>query len=436
MPTQIFLTMDQTLLTKKPFCKLFICIALLFGNILYGQVSQGYQHLYRPKTVQPDTTPDNYKQQTAQSDTINGEQVSLDSIRRREAFVRDSIEKRMAFVRDSLLRRKQIRDSVHFLKNNLPRLINASLRTNTNEIILPGKPVMVIGDSILTDYVYQKLIFSFSDPYRPWESSINLSTKPVRFKVDTVRKVITYLKSNKIYHKYYYKPGQRVLKIVEGSIVLNKPQGKFYNLPIDSVFFDGQGRVLKIKRYDHYHQVKGSYQKGPSLFTHLKQVRQYEYSGNRISKYEVVDFCNRWKVQDPRKVCKIVRYTVTGLGNKYILDRRNDPPNTFSDGRFIFEFDNSGNFKSAEFKNLNNSEDWKTHVEVNDKGHVSRYIYTDKGKVYRTLLVKYNDNPRAKYKIETISCYFEDKIDYRQVNNMTGKQRTRDRMTLEWSEWH
>lgn len=397
-------------------------------------------------TEKPDTTSLKYE---INQDSINAREAFVrdsiarreafirDSIAIREAFVRDSIIKREAFVKDSIAKRKRILDSLNFLKNSLPNYIEASLKTSSEDIIVNALPIQIIGDSILSDYTYNKLIFNLSKPYTPWNETLNLSTNPIKFKADPKAKNIVYIKFPTYTHKYTYNAKQRILRIDENSIILSKRYGKLYNIPVDSVFYDNQGRITKIKRYDHYHQVVGNYQKGGSMYLHLKQVKQFEYAhGKTISKIEIVNFCDRWRKLDPQKVCNIITYSLQKNGNNYSLARKHDPANTYSDGKFIFEFGINNELKSVEFKNEKNSEDWRTIVELNENGNVSRYVYINKDKVNQTLLINYFDDPKAKHKVETISCFFEDdRISYQQKNNTTGKSRIRDRLTMEWGPW-
>jgi hypothetical protein len=132
-----------------------------------------------------------------------------------------------------------------------------------------------------------------------------------------------------------------------------------------------------------------------------------------------------------------MNFKITKNGSQYIVVRNNTPENKYSDGTFIFEYGNNYTLKNVAFKNVNKTEDWKTFIEVNEEGNITRYVYKNNGKINRTLLIKYNNKPGAKYKVETISCMFEDDgISYKQINNTTKKMRTRDRLTLEWSDWH
>jgi hypothetical protein len=219
---------------------------------------------------------------------------------------------------------------------------------------------------------------------------------------------------------------------------LSKRTGKLYKEPIDSVFFNRQGRVAKVKKYYQFYELVNNFQRGKKMFLHLAFVKQFEYNPyGEMTKYEVTKFCDRWQSQAPKKVCNIITYTITPGGNIYKIARKNNPPNEFSDGVFTYEFSSGNTLSAVSFRNFKETEDWKTIIEVNEAGNVSRYLYMNKNAVNKTLLVNYFlDDPNAKHKVETITCSFEDDgISYYQQNNTTGKSRVRDKMTLEWSEW-
>jgi hypothetical protein len=386
---------------------------------------------------------------TPVGDSLNPElQAKLDSIRIREAFVQDSIAQREQFVRDSilareqfvrdsLLRRQQILDSLIFLKAALPPLLSASAFTMNEDIILKVEPIVIEGDSILTDYNYIKLPNRFSDPYTPWLGSINLSTNPAEFEIDTVEKLIKLIKAPGI-NNMFDKTGKKNIVVIKRQGMFTSNYGdKFYKAPIDSIFFNAKGEPVKIKRYYKMYQATESFQLGAFLFDFLWQVKQFEYNASELNSLEIVKFCDRWKKNEPQKACNIARYTIKKIGYSYEVIRANDPVNNFSDGTYRYEFDNLNNLKSVTFRNTKNTENWKTFIEMNEQGFVSRYVYQDKGIVNRTLLVHYYlDDPKAKHKVETVTCTFEDDgISYYQHNNTTGQSRVRDRLTGEWSRW-
>ncbi len=449
--------MIRTLFRTKKLRKiLFVFTGLVFFTHLYPQNPDTLngRNLYNPETLRPKDSTTVPASQPLQSKHVRDslkarEKFVRDSIDIRLKFIRDSIDARLKFiqdsivarekfVRDSLIRRQQIIDSLTFLKNELPALIDASLRTIKEDIIIYTDKIRIAGDSTLSNYTYRILPFDLTLPFVPWESTINLSDNPVRIVVDTMKHKIASIKTPFINCSFKYGRNKNILRINEAGSILNKRTEKFYKSPIDSVFFDRQGRVVKIKQYIQFYSVTNNYQRGAPLFLHLSQVKQFEYGAdNLISRQEVVTFCDRWSNRDENKVCNIITYTLSKQGNNYILTRRNDPVNDYSDGSFTFEFDNSKNLKSVSFKNVKNSSDWKCFVEINDDGNVSRYVRQNKGIVRQTLLINYYlDDPDAKHKVETITCTFEeDGISYYQKNNTTDKVRYRDKMTGEWSKW-
>ena len=374
----------------------------------------------------------------ARLDSIAARQKFVeDSIAAREQFIRDSLIARERFVRDSLLRRKQIKDSVNFLARALPPVLASSVYAMNDDIVLFTDPIEVIGDSILTDYHYIKLPNRFTDPYVPWKGSINLSSDPPVMVVDTINHIIETLKAPGINDIYTYNKGKSIISIKRQGRFASKHGRKYYKAPIDSVFFNNQGRVIKVKRYYKLYQATANFQLGSELFDFKWQVKQYGYTGKDLAFYEVTRFCERWAKSEPEKVCNIARHSFTKIGYSYEVVRTNDPTNIYSDGTYRYEFDNLKNLKSVAFRNVKNSENWKTFIELNDKGLVSRYVYQDKGIVNKTLLVNYYlDDPNAKHKVETVTCTFEDDgISYFQHNNTTGKSRARDKFTGIWGPW-
>ncbi len=401
------------------------------------------RNLYRPQTLRQDDVRLNQDSLDSQAQ-INQDSIDLrlqyirDSLDARLRFIQDSIIAREKFVRDSIRRREHILDSLTFLRAELPRLLEASLKTYSDNIIVYNKRIQIVGDSILTNYTSKVLPFTIDRPYTPWKSVINLSDKPIKIIIDTIAHKITAIRAPGISNSYSYSARNNILRINSKNSIVSKPGGKLYKVPIDSVFFDRRGNVSKIKRYFHFYQVTNQYHRGAPLFLHLSQVKQFEYSADNVmTKYQTTNFCDRWRAQDEKKVCNIITYSINKQGNTYILTRQTDPVNVYADGWFSYEFDHMGNLKSVAFNNTKNSENWKTIVELNDAGNVSRYIYQNKGAVHKTLLVNYYLNdPGAKYKVETITCIFEnDGVSYYQVNNTTDLSRERNRITMEWSPW-
>jgi len=361
-----------------------------------------------------------------------------DSIEVRLKFIQDSIEAREKFIRDSIQRRQRILDSLNFLIAELPRLIDASLKTFIEDIIIYNDKLKIIGDSTLSDYTCRILPFKLNEPFKPWKLTLNLSDNPVKIYVDTIRHKIISIKSPSFNCSFDYRKQDNLVIINEQSTVLSNRSGKFYSEPFDSVFFDRRGRVVKIKRYIQFYQVTGNYQRGAPLFIHLSRVKQFEYNtDNMISGHQVVYFCDRWSKQDENKVCNIITYSLNMQGKAYILTRHNDPVNEFASGTFTFEFDNMYNLKSVSFKNIKNTEDWKCFIDLNNDGNVIRYAYQNKGIVSTAFIINYYlDDPGARHKVETISCTYEDDgVSYYQRNNTTGKSRIRNRLTGEWGPW-
>jgi hypothetical protein len=361
-----------------------------------------------------------------------------DSIEARLKFIQDSIEAREKFIRDSILRRQRILDSLNFLKAELPGLIDASLKTFIEDIIIYNDKLKIIGDSMLSDYTCRILPFKLNEPFKPWKLTINLSDNPVKIIVNTLKHKIISIKSPYFNCSFNYRKQNNILIINEQSKILNNRSGKFYSEPFDSVFFDRRGKIFKIKRYIKYYNITSNYQRGAPLFIHLSSVKQFEYNpDNLISRYQTVNFCDRWSNQDEKKVCNIITHTLNMQGKIYILTRQNDPVNEFASGTFTFEFDNMYNLKTVSFKNIKNTEDWKCYIDLNNDGNVIRYAYEKKSVVSSAFIINYyTDVPGAKHKYETISCTYEDDgVSYYQRNNTTGKSRIRNRLTGEWGPW-
>ena len=72
-----------------------------------------------------------------------------------------------------------------------------------------------------------------------------------------------------------------VLVVSELSIIQNDRSGHFYKTPVDSVFFDRNKRVVKIKRYVQFYGVVSNSQRGAPLFLNLLQVKQFEYGAGQ-----------------------------------------------------------------------------------------------------------------------------------------------------------
>ena len=386
-----------------------------------------------------DTTQIN--DQTITDSLAAREQFIRDSIFAREQFIRDSLLAREQFVKDSLYHRKLILDSVTFLKQNLPQLVDAALRLINEEIIIFTKPVYIIGDSTLSDFKYVVLAQKTDDPYAPWRKTVELSGNSFKVKVDTINKKIISIRTPEINYSFDYDDVKKVIRINGRSTVTRKHDGyvykNYYKTPIDSVFFDSKGRVIKIKKYTQYFEATEKFKKGGFLFTDLELVKEFRYFPDGIlSMYRERNYCGRWSGKEKNELCHTVTYTITRQGQKFIVQKKHEPKNNFSDATIIFEFDNHFDMKSIEFKNSAKALSKKCIIELNEDRNVSRYLYEKDGKINRTILIHYNDNPNAKYKVEKIVCYFEDDgISYYQKNVTTGKSRRRDKLTLEWSPW-
>ncbi|MBN2214299.1 MAG: hypothetical protein JW723_08640 [Bacteroidales bacterium] len=399
--------------------------------------------LYRPPVAEPqDTIPVSDTLDIRgrySSDSIEARQQFLrDSVAARMKFMQDSILAREIFVRDSILRRQRTLDSLNLLKSQLQRLLDASLRAVKDDIIIRQGKIEIIGDSVLSDYVYTILPFDLTKPFTPWKKIINLSDNPVSMKTDKTTQRIISIQSPSLTCSFKHGTAPNILIINEPGVILDRREGRLYSSPFDTVFFDLNGRIVKIKRYIHLHLVENNYQRGAPLFVYLSQVKQYEYDrSGQMTRHQVVSFCERRSTRDEHKVCFIITYSLNISNNTYILTRRNDPANDYSDGTFTCEFDNHLNLKSLAFRNTGNSENWKTFVELNEEGNVSRYLYQINDFIPQSLDIIYHlDDPGARHQTELINNTFEkDGVCYYQKNKTTGKSRQRDRLTGEWGPW-
>ena len=361
--------------------------------------------------------------------------AAIDSILQREQFIRDSLLAREIFVRDSIIRRQRILDSVTFLKNELSFLLPAYFRVVRDEIILNCKPIALVGDSALDNFEFITMPFGVREPYSPWKTRIAFLGKPFRYDCDESGKEIVSVHTSQM--KASFIRGDKLLVIHRPAILQNNSRGQFYKNPVDSVFFDNRGQIIKIKSYVLFHALVNGSQKGKLVFANRTEFRLYEYNAlNEPAKYQVVRFCERWKAWEPNKVCSILNFTITRQGDTYTLNRRNDPANGYSDGTYTLAYDNMQNLKSVSFVNLAKTENWQRTIELNKDGNVSCYMDKSGDLILQSLCMIYNKDPQAKNSVETITTTFEkDGISYYQKNNTTGKSRTRDRMTLEWGQW-
>jgi hypothetical protein len=230
---------------------------------------------------------------------------------------------------------------------------------------------------------------------------------------------------------------ENLLVIYHPVSIQKNSRGNFYKIPLDSVFYTRTGRIGKIKSYVIFHNLVNENQKGQLLFTNANLVKLFTYdpAGNPLT-LQLVRFCERWKAYEVNKVCSIINYSFSRSGNLITLVRRNDPVNTYSDGTYTFTLTENDDPASIAFVNSANTESWERTIEMNKNGYVSCYIDKSKGLIYQSLCMIYHPEPGAKFPVEVISTSFEkDGISYLQKNITTGKVRTRDRMTLEWSGW-
>lgn len=366
------------------------------------------------------------------------QQLSKDTIDARAKFIQDSIQAREQFVRDSIQRRKQRLDSLAFLQGELQSVLEAIHWTVSDDIIDHADKITTIGDSALSDYVYHKLPLSLSEPYTPWKSRLSLNAKNIRFTFDKKTKKISMIKGHDLLCGLTYANEGTIIIIHEDYILQKNSSGNFFRFPLDSVFLDGNKRIVKIKRYVQFYDLLPGNKKGNLLFTNLSQVKQYQYDANRqMSKYELVKFCDRYKAYDKNEVCSIINYAVARQGSNCMITRRNNPENEFSDGTFTLEFDAQENIKSISFKVLStNTLKWQRFVELNKDGNVNCYIDKVQDVTSSTRCMVYHREPNAKYPVEMIDTHFEkDGVDYVQTNVTTGQERERNRMTLEWGPW-
>ncbi len=390
------------------------------------------RYLYRPQ--QTDQNKDTIK--TPDNQYIYEQPVS-DSLAIRLKFIQDSILAREQFIRDSIARRQRMLDSLTFLQRELPVLFDAYFKTVKDDIIISNEKTEIIGDSVLGDYRYLILPFSLDQPFTPWKIRFGLTGRDVIIQADLASKKITGIQAPFMNCTFSYNDKNLII-INELSGIVRNQYGQYYQTPVDSVFFDRQGRIVKIKRYIQFYQLVNPNKRGAPLFLHLSQVKQYTYGqGNQLTGFQIVNFCSRWKETEVHKVCNIINYELSKKNQVYSLTRRNDPPNNYSDGTFTFEFDVNNNLKGVSFNNMALTESWQRSIELTADGNVNCYVDKVRGMVKQSLCMIYHLNdPGAKYKVETITTVYEDDgISYFQRNNTTGQSRIRDRMTLEWGPW-
>jgi hypothetical protein len=409
-------------------CKLFFtCMVTSLLFTFCGVKAQDdtvkMRNLYRPYT------PETEEQMT---DSLR-EKYKRDSLELRMQFVRDSLLAREKFIQDSLLRRQFIRDSVTFLKTKLDGLIEAYYKATKEDIFLYTNEITVRGDSALDDFTAVILPFSVSEPYLPWKINWPLTGESVRIQAGNGPVSV-----NTPQIKATFEPAGSLLIIKENPVIHKTSSGNFYKLPFDSVFYDRYKRIIKIKRYEQLYTLTNNNQRGTPLFINLKMVKQFGYtSKNELSTYEVVRFCERLNAGEKEKVCNVINYSFNRQGETINLTRTNSPPNSYSDGTYLYLFDTDNNLKSISFSNTAKTENWERTVELNKKGYVHCYFDKKENLITQSICMIYNeDKPNAKHPVEVITTIFEkDGFSYYQKNNTTGLYRTRDKMTLDWTPW-
>jgi hypothetical protein len=358
-----------------------------------------------------------------------------------EQFVRDSILARENFIRDSLARHQRIYDSVLFLSNELNRLLPAYYTATSDEIILRFRDMPLIGDTATGDFVCITMPFSVRDPFTPWKTRFSADKKFFKYKTDELSKQIISFQTPKL-KATFNKPGRNLLIVFRPVIIQNNSRGMFYKNPVDSVFYTNQGQIVTVKSYVLFYTLLTGNQRGNLLFTNHTETRNFEYAVNHdLKNYTVTRYCERWKAYEANKVCSTIHYAINREGNTYTLVRKNEPVNNFSDGTYTMKYDENEDLKEISFTNAAKTENWQRTIELNKSGYVSCYYDKTNGQILQSLCMIYNANinendPNTVKLVETITTTFEkDGISYYQKNNTTGKIRTRNRMTLEWSAW-
>ncbi|RLD76739.1 MAG: hypothetical protein DRJ10_13120, partial [Bacteroidetes bacterium] len=267
--------------------------------------------------------------------------------------------------------------------------------------------------------------------------TIKLSGSSFRLKIDTVNKKVISVRSPEMNYSFKYSSNERIVRMNGRSTILKKRTGNYYKFPIDSVFFDRKGRVVKLKKYVQYFEATKNYKKGALLYADIEMIKEFDYfSDGVLSSYRVINYCGRETGESMNKVCHTVTYSLSRQGRKFIVVKKNEPESVYSDGTFIFEFDSNFDMKSMEFTNVTKKLNRNYIVELNEDRNVSRYLYRKDGIINKTILISYDNSPNAKHKVETVVCYFEeDGVSYYQKNTTLGKSRTRNKLTMKWNPW-
>ena len=169
-------------------------------------------------------------------DSIEARQQFLtDSTAARMKFMQDSIKAREIFVRDSILRRQRILDSLNFLKSELQKLLDASIRTLKEDIIIRQDKIEIIGDSVLSDYAYRILPFDLTKPFTPWKNTISLSDNPIGIVTDKSINRIISIRAPNLECSFKYGAIPNILRINEPGMILDRRGGQLYQVPFDTV---------------------------------------------------------------------------------------------------------------------------------------------------------------------------------------------------------
>ncbi len=398
-------------------CTVGLILILNSMQLSARQIEPEGKHLYRPvhaldtiKTVLPDSAA--------------------------QCIAEDSLA-RALFVRDSIERRQRMLDSVIFLKSQLQGMMEAYFSAIKEEIITGFHSIPIVGDSALGNFSYTLLPFGVRDPYTPWRGNVVLSGKSVRYTLDQKQKRITGVKAPQVSGTFSWIKNGKALVIEEAAVIQKNLYGSFYKKPVDTIFFDSENRIIAVRKYMVFYVLGNGNTCGALLFTNRTQVKYYEYeTGGKLTQYKIIRYCDRWKAYEANKQCSAITYSILHNDGTCEVSRKNEPSNAYSDGTFSFVFDKPGNLKSISFQNVAKTENWTRDIELNRDGFVNCYMDKANNVIVQSLCWIYHKEANAKYPFEEILTTFEkDGISYIQKNNTTGKVRTRDRLTLEWSPW-
>jgi len=342
----------------------------------------------------------------------------------------DSLSK-IQYIADSTIRINKIKDSINILKTQLAFILECYFKTNNENIPISKVYIQTQGDTILHKAGYYVLPFNLDQPYKPWIYEINLINDDLKVFYNDENQIVK-ITSKTININIEWHNNFLLIKNIH-SILQNK-YGNYYKIPIDSIFFDNNKNIIKIKKCVSFYNLINNLQKGNFLFTNTILIKQYFYQKDDIIyKLQIVNFSNRWYTYENQKVTSIIEYDIIKNNNIYTLTQKTDPVNNYADGKYIFEFDNLMNLKYINYYNNYTSEICRKEIELNKEGYVHCYYDYINEKLKQSLCIIYN---YTKNSYETITTIFEnDGISYYQRNNTTGKVRHRNRLTLEWGQW-